>query len=197
MAQLVGHIAFDLKLFGSIPAVFWETVVGFNCHTPHRPAWSCLVCKEKWVAPLQGVLNCLFAQKSCYVDNEIVIGIRDFFRDAKFLVVYTTSSSLLDVCIYVYIGQWNDLLHNPIEIWNTKISTYMKLSTKSYLEVFSCILRCCALSEITIAQVFSLICTLDRNNYLVKVIKLVIADLTMSRFCSYLENWANDDENKF
>ena len=39
------------------------------------------------------------------MDNEIVIGIRDFFRDAKFLVVYTTSSSLLDVCIYVYIGQ--------------------------------------------------------------------------------------------
>ena len=137
------------------------------------------------------------AQKCCNMNNELVIvGIRDYFRDAKFLVVYTTSSALLDVCIYVYFGQWNNLLHNSIEIWKTKIRTYMKLSTKLYLEVFSCILRCCALSEI-ITQVFSLICTLDRNNYLVKVIKLVIADSTMSRFCSYLENWANDDTNKF
>jgi hypothetical protein len=71
---------------------------------------------------------------------------------------------------------------------------YMKLGTKLYLEVFSCILRCCALSEITVAQVFSLICTLDRNNHLVEVIKLVIADSMMSQFCSYLENWSNDDE---
>jgi hypothetical protein len=54
-------------------------------------------------------------------------------------------------------------------------------------------LRCCALSEISVAQVFSSIFTVDRNNYLVKVIKLVvIADSTMSRFGLYTQNGAND-----
>ena len=65
--------------------------------------------------------------------------------------------------------------------------------TLRYFLAFCDVVR--ALSEITVAQVFSLICTLDRNNYLVKIIKLVIADSMMSRFCSYLENSANDDEN--
>ena len=52
------------------------------------------------------------------------------------------------------------------------IPTYMKLGTKLQIDVFFCILRCCARSEITVAQVFSLICTLDRNKQLVRVIKL-------------------------
>ena len=46
MAQLVGSIvAFDLKLYGSIPAIFLEAIVGFDAHSPHHPAWPFLVCK--------------------------------------------------------------------------------------------------------------------------------------------------------
>ena len=45
MAQLAGHVAFDLKLCGSIP-VYSEAIVRFHSHTPNRHAWSCLVCKE-------------------------------------------------------------------------------------------------------------------------------------------------------
>ena len=50
MAQLVEHIAFDLKLFGSIPA-FLEAIVGFDSHTPYCPAQSCLFWKKKLVSP--------------------------------------------------------------------------------------------------------------------------------------------------
>ena len=57
-------------------------------------------------------------------------------------------------------------------------------STKLSLEVLSCILRCCSLPEISVAQVFSLICALDKNNHLLKIIKLATADSTISRFCS-------------
>ena len=47
MVQFFGHVAFDFKLYGSIPTI----IVGFDSHTPHHPTQSCLVCKEKWVAP--------------------------------------------------------------------------------------------------------------------------------------------------
>ncbi len=53
MAQLVWHIAFDLKLWGFIPAIFWEEIVGLDSQNPYCPAQSCLVCKKKWVHPLQ------------------------------------------------------------------------------------------------------------------------------------------------
>ena len=40
------------------PQLFWETIVGFDSHTPHCPAQSCLVCKEEeWVASLQAVCH--------------------------------------------------------------------------------------------------------------------------------------------
>jgi hypothetical protein len=57
----------------------------------------------------------------------------------------------------------------------------------------SCILRCCALSENTVAQVFSYISTKHRKpSYLVKVIKLGTADSKLSLLWSYLKNWASN-----
>ena len=39
-----------------LPQIFWESiVVGFDSDTLHHPAQSCLVCKEKGLAPLQAV----------------------------------------------------------------------------------------------------------------------------------------------
>ena len=62
------------------------------------------------------------------------------------------------VCLPLYLvyltSKW--LTQDPIEISTMTISTYMIDSTKLCIVVFSCILRCCALSEITVAQVFSL-----------------------------------------
>jgi hypothetical protein len=38
------------------------------------------------------------------MQNTLVVkGIRDYFRDAKFLVAYRTTSVMLDVCMYVFI----------------------------------------------------------------------------------------------
>ena len=61
---------------------------------------------------------------------------------------------------------------------------------------FCCILKCCTLSENTVAQVFSSISTKHRKPYLVKVIKLITADSTLSLLWSYLQNWANDDQKQ-
>ena len=59
-----------------------------------------------------------------------------------------------------------------------------------------CILICWSLSENTVAQVFSSISTKHRKPYLVKVIKLIIADSNLSLLWSYLQNWANDDQKQ-
>ena len=49
-------------------------------------------------------VNCIFAQECCCnMHNTLVKGIRDYFRDAKFLVAYRTTSVMLDVCMYVFI----------------------------------------------------------------------------------------------
>ena len=74
-------------------------------------------------------------------------------------------------------------VQDSMDLWIMTISMYMIVSTKLCLEEVSCILRCWALSEITVAHVFSSICKVDRNDYLWKFVKLVTADSTISRFC--------------
>ena len=123
------------------PQFFWEAIVGFDSQTPHHPARSRLVCKEKWVAPLQAVCR-LPRRRSEYPLLTPRLRHSPFAKDGWDSPTLTklgkTSTRTVSRTCYEIpcVTQWSKVRHNWVSIFY--VHRYLKrFLLKDYFKILT------------------------------------------------------------